>query len=97
MTAQWQGWEDLGGPITSPPAVASWGPGRLDVFAAGEDGQLIHRAFDGGWKDWHPLGGTFKGGPAAVSWGKNRIDIFVQGMDDHLGHLWWNGEQRRAG
>ena len=96
MTAQWQGWEDLGGPITSPPAVASWGPGRLDVFAAGADGQLVHRAFDGEWDDWHTLGGIFKGGPAAVSWGKNRIDIFVQGMDDHLGHFWWNGEQWRG-
>jgi len=94
MTRQWHGWEDLGGPITSSPAVASWGPARLDVFAAGADGQLVHKWWDGQkWHDWQTLGGTFKGGPATVSWGPDRIDVFVRGQDDHLGHLWWDGKK----
>ena len=89
---QWTGWEDLGGNLTSPPAVASWGSNRLDVFAAGHDQKLAHKWWDGSkWHDWQSLGGTFKDGPAAVSWGPNRIDVFVRGLDDHLGHLWWNG------
>ena len=97
MTAKWHGWEDLGGPITSSPAVASWGPARLDVFAAGADGQLVHKWWDGlKWHDWQTLGGVFKGAPAAVSWGLHRIDVFVQGIDDHLGHLWWDGKKWRG-
>ena len=79
MAAKWHGWEDLGGPITSPPAVASWGPGRLDVFAAGQDGQLIHMWHEGNkWHDWETLGGTFKGGPAAVSWGRAAFAFAAQ-------------------
>jgi len=95
-TLKWQGWEDLGGPITSSPAVASWGPARLDVFAAGGDGKLVHKLWDGqAWQGWETLGGTFKGGPAAVSWGggDHRIDVFVRMQNDHLGHLWWDGKK----
>jgi hypothetical protein len=89
---QWHGWEDLGGPISSPPAVSSWGANRLDVFAMGGDGKLNHKWWNGSiWQGWQSLGGVFKGGPAAASWSANRIDVFVRGMDDHLGHLWWNG------
>ncbi len=91
---EWRGWQDLGGPSKAPPAVASWGAHRLDVFSAGTDGNLKHTWWDGAtWHTWQTLGGVFKGGPAAVSWGANRIDVFVRGMDDHLGHLWWNGSQ----
>jgi hypothetical protein len=30
-------WESLGGILTSPPSVVSWGNNRLDVFALGTD------------------------------------------------------------
>src|SRR5215469_2167306 len=94
---EWNGWQDLGGPITAPPAVASWAPHRLDVFAAGTDNQLDHKWWDGStWHNFQTLGGVFKEGPAAVSWGPNRIDVFVRGIDDHLGHLWWDGGQWRG-
>ncbi|HWX84250.1 MAG TPA: peptidoglycan DD-metalloendopeptidase family protein [Xanthobacteraceae bacterium] len=89
---QWNGWEDLGGPIKAPPAVSSWAANRLDVFAAAADGKLNHKWWDGAkWHDWQTLGGTFQGGPAAVSRQSNRIDVFVQGNDNHLGHRWWDG------
>ena len=91
---EWRGWQDLGGNLTSAPAVASWAEGRLDVFAAGTDKQLYQKWWDGSaWHNWELRGGTFKGGPAAVSWGPHRIDVFVRGTDDHLGHLWWDGSQ----
>ena len=91
---EWHGWQDLGGPIASAPAVSSWAAHRLDVFAEGKDGVLKHKWWDGSvWHDWQTLGGTFKGGPAAVSWGPNRIDVFVRGTDDRLGHMWWDGTQ----
>jgi hypothetical protein len=87
--SDWSGWEDLDGPITSAPAVASWEPDRLDVFAAGYDGNLTHKVWDGNeWSTFEWVGGEFTGNPAAVSWGKNRIDVFVRGLDDHLAHLW---------
>ena len=35
-------WESLGGTITSAPAAVSWGPNRIDVFARGQNQNLIH-------------------------------------------------------
>ena len=94
----WRGWEDLGGLITSGPAVASWAAHRLDVFAKGQDNALWHKWWDGSiWHNWQNLGGQFKDTPGAVSWGPNRIDVFVRGMDDHLGHLWWDGGPKWKG
>jgi hypothetical protein len=88
----WKGWQDLGKSLTSAPAVASWSPHRLDVFAGRADGQLAHLGYDGTqWSQWQSLGGSFKGGPAAVSWESGRIDVFVRGTDDHIAHRWWDG------
>jgi hypothetical protein len=82
-------WQDLGGPIGSAPAVAAWGSNRLDVFAAGSDGNLQHKWWDGAnWGAWDWVGGYFQGNPAAVSWGPNRLDVFAWGNTQHLGHLW---------
>ena len=75
---------ELGG----SPAVASWGDGRLDIFARGQDGALWHRWYDlnqGGWQAWESLGGQLVGAPAVASWAPGRLDVFVQGGD---GHLW---------
>jgi hypothetical protein len=87
----WGGWQDLGGTLTSAPAVASWGPNRLDVFVRGQDDGLWHKSWNGTkWSDWdQPITGKFQGAPAAVSWGPDRIDVFVRGMDNHVGHAWW--------
>ena len=57
-------WERLGGIFTSPPAVASWGQNRLDIFGLGGDGAMYHKAWDGSaWGpsllDWERLGGVF--------------------------------------
>ena len=61
LTAEW---EPLGGRFTSPPAVASWAPHRLDIFGLGLDLQMFHKAWDGHqWLPssiaWEALGGTF--------------------------------------
>ncbi|TWD82790.1 peptidase M28-like protein [Kribbella amoyensis] len=39
-------------------SVVSWGPGRVDVFAAGADRSLQHKAWDGTWHDFESLGGA---------------------------------------
>jgi hypothetical protein len=89
-------WVSLGGSFGSGPAVASWAPNRMDVFAADSAaGTIWHRAWNGtGWFDWQNLGGIAAAagtGPAAVSWGPNRVDVFVRGLDNQLWHMWWNG------
>jgi len=44
-------WEPLGGVFSSPPAVVSWGPNRLDIFGLGTDRQMRHKVWDGiAWK-----------------------------------------------
>ena len=90
----WTEWVDLGGELASAPAVASWGPGRLDVFAQGENGHLMHKRWNGEeWSGWRDLGGRLTSAPATVSWGPNRIDVFVRGHDHQLAHKRWNGEE----
>ncbi len=79
--------ESLGGVITASPAVASWGPGRLDVFVRGQDNALWQVTWNGAsWSGWTGLGGVLAAAPAAVSWGPNRIDVFVRGVDNALWH-----------
>jgi hypothetical protein len=84
--------QSLGGIFTASPAVASWGPNRLDVFGRGGDGALWHDGWNGiNWTGWQSLGGFLTSAPAAVSWGPNRIDIFARGGDNALWHMAWNG------
>ena len=73
-------WEPAIGPEVLPgdqtfksaPAVVSWGPNRIDVFAVGTDNQMYHKYWDGVsgiWEpqaQWEPMGGTFNSAPRAV-------------------------------
>jgi hypothetical protein len=92
-------WSDpvsLGKDIVGPPAVCSWGGGRIDVFVVGTDGALLHKAWNGAaWlpspSGYESLGGGIVGQPCAVAWGSNRLDVFVIGTDGALHHKWWDG------
>ena len=65
----WHPWENLGGELTSAPAVESRAPGHLDVFMRGADGALHTRSGET-WLDKPSLGGELPvSSPAAVSWG----------------------------
>ena len=90
---RWSGtWEDLGAVIKGAPAVASWGPNRLDVFARGLDDALWHNAWNGSaWSGWGTLGGVITSSPAAVSWGHDRIDVFALGLNGHIWQISWIG------
>ncbi len=97
------------GPCFSPggsPTVASWAPGRLDLFelAYSTDGPnditVIHTRQDnyswtGNWEPVGSLGNGFplQGAPAAVSWGWGRIDLFVQGPTGELRHKFFDNGQ----
>ena len=75
---------------TSSPALASWGPGRLDLFVRGEDNALWHYCLSDDESPWVSLGGVLTAAPAAASSGEGRIDVFAKGTDNaiwqrHLG------------
>jgi len=79
-------WASMGGtPLASHPTVVmQQATGRMDIFARGDDGHVLHKAWTG--TAWWPsmtgyqdLGGANAVGPiAAVSWGPNRIDLFYE-------------------
>jgi hypothetical protein len=87
---QWHDWENLGGTLTSSPAVASRARESLDCFMRNGDGDLAWKALDGSdvfdLSFGQPTSGKFKGAPAAVSWRIDRLDMFVRGADDALWH-----------
>jgi len=72
------------------PAVASWGPNRLDIFGVGLDKGMYHKAFANAWypqgPGWEPHGGIFTSPLAVESWGLNRLDIFGLGGDKAMYH-----------
>ena len=85
----WSGWESLGGALASAPAVTSWAPGRLDVFARGPAGDLLHRYYENGWHGWESLSatGSIGSSPTASSWAPGRVDVFAaRAGDGHLIH-----------
>lgn len=82
--------------INSDPAVASWGPGRLDVFlvcrGSGGGYGLLHTWADNNtWANkWEVLGtGYLQGNPAATSVGPGGVDVFVRDFDNELVHKWF--------
>jgi len=86
--------------VNSDPAVASWGPGRMDLFVNALDANggiaLLHTWADNGtWSgNWEVLGdGLMQGNPAAVSWGTGRVDVFVRGGGNELDHKWFDNGQ----
>ena len=79
--------EDVGGNITSAPAAVSWGENRLDVFARGSSGQLMHEVFNNWWDtNWLDMGGDIKADsdPAAIQGAAHAIDVFVRWTDGTL-------------
>jgi Domain of unknown function (DUF1906) len=95
--ATWSPWRAVApgagsAPPQSAPAVASWGPGRLDVFWQGADRQIYHQwSVDCACTEsiGGPPGGAWSA-PAAVSWSLNRLDVLVRGGDQALWHTFWD-------
>lgn len=89
---------EWGSPIGEPigdyaPSIVSWGPkgsSRLDVFAIGKTGNLLHMFSDDGkeWfgesgqkNVWENLGGICTSPPISISRGFGHLDIFVGNTD----------------
>ena len=81
----WSDWERLGDDVLiGAPGVASPGPGRLEVFAAGTDSALWQRSYDGSWGAWTSLGGAIVSPPAAVSLAAGGVEVLAAGPDSAL-------------
>jgi hypothetical protein len=86
--------EALGGSspyeVIGSPAAVSWGPGRIDVFAATPDGKLLRWFEDGsGFSQFEWIGELKE--PCAVSWGPGRLDVFGVASDGAIAHTWFDG------
>ena len=84
--ANWSGFASLGSPevadpsypaismpapLTGPPAACSWGSNRLDAFARGPRGELLHKSWDGanwsGFASLRDAGGRRRADPVCRS------------------------------
>lgn len=83
----WTRTMNIGGDIASQPAAASWGSGRMDVFARGTDSHLWQRTYAGGaWSTWKSLGGLLTSAPAVASQGTGQLDVFVRNGDNGVSY-----------
>lgn len=93
-------------PLSSYPAACSWGPNRLDVFARGAAGDMLHRWWDGSeWSRFESLGMPvtgdlvalpFTGTVTACTWGADRLDVFGRALDGGLYHARFDGRWDRG-
>ena len=94
MGKSWTEWENVGGieqTLTSAPAAVATGFSRIDYFARGSTGHLVHGWYQGviqqKWAEIDSL--AIKDAPTVVSSStaeKGRVDVFVRGEDDLLKH-----------
>ncbi len=91
--------------LAGPPAICRSGPGRLDVLAVGQGGEVLHAIRSGGeWGPFDSLGappapseGRRAGRPAvaeavaACRCGPSGIALFQRGAEGQLLLKWWNG------
>ncbi len=112
--AAWSGYASLGSPqlpdpsypavtapapLTGPPSACSWSAMRLDVFARGPDGDLVHAWWNGeDWSSFESLGLPSAGGRAvplsgavtACSAAEGTCDVVAGAVDGHLYHATWS-------
>jgi hypothetical protein len=93
-------WQPMGGVGSSPPALATPYPERLEAYVVGTDGQMYIDIFENGaWGGWTSLGappaGLSQRRPAAVS-AYGYMDVYVVAKDGMLWHKQWSGNQWNA-
>lgn len=84
----------LNGTIRGNPTIASWGPGRIDVFGRGLGDGVFHwsRNATGGFSGPNSQGGSIYGSPTAVSSGSERITVLgTSTVDESMTSQSWLG------
>ena len=82
-------WENIGGPLTTPPVVVSWGGYHLDLFGRGLEGHLRHFWWgpEKGWEpsdSWEDMRGVLADAPVALTWGRDRLGVFAISIENTL-------------
>jgi hypothetical protein len=82
-------WEELGGSLTTPPAVVTWGNYHLDAFGRGPEGHLRHLWWgpENGWEpdfEWEDMRGVLGSAPIAFAWGQDRLGVFAVSIENTL-------------
>ncbi|MGH8867507.1 MAG: polysaccharide deacetylase family protein, partial [Actinomycetes bacterium] len=79
-------WTNLGGTLTSSPAVVGWPDGRVEVFARGAGDDLTTTTFTPGtgWSGWTSLGGDLATAPAAAATGTDELRVCAALASDHI-------------
>ena len=73
-------------------AAVSWGPGRIDRFWIGREGDLLHQAFDRGtWGAVESLGGQPVSTPGVTAWAVDELEVFCVFPDGQLWDRYWDG------
>ena len=91
--------------LSGPPAVCSWGAGRIDVFVRGPHGDILHKIWNGAdWGEFESLGMPvvdeeaipFTGAVTACTRLVGALDVVARAVDGRLYHASWEpGQQRR--
>ena len=94
-TVQWRNAPTISDTVAGRVIPVSWGGKRVDLFARGVAGDLIHRFTDDGinWSSWESLGGCIMYDPGVAAWGPGRLDIVVQGCNttgNNVYHKWFD-------
>ena len=88
-------------PLSGPPVCAGGGSARLDVFARGQRGDLLHKWWNG--KDWTRFESVgcpasaegalipFTSASIACAWGRFQLDVFARASDGKLYAATWSG------
>ena len=86
------GFRAIPGTIASAPTAVTWGGSRVDLFARGSNGHLLHTASTGGsYGAWQDLGGELTSAPSAVSLSTGTIDVVARTTGDVLSRIRWDG------
>ena len=79
------------------PSVATWSPGRVDVFTVTSQGALSHLYHSDRWSRWEHLGKGPGGAPyvspaTVTAWEPRRLDVFATTAGRRvLAHRWFDG------
>ena len=94
-------WERFAGVSKNAPAVASWSPGRVDLFVKGSDDAMYHKWFDNGWhptrpkqSKWERIEADIDQGLSVSSRGHRQLDVFAIGQGDDINHTWYKNGWR---
>ena len=85
------------GTIASAPAAVTWDGSRIDLFAKGSNGHLLHTYSTGGaYRAWEDLGGQLTSAPSAASLTTGTIDIVARTTGDVMSRKRWDGSHWTA-